>query len=453
MKIGLAKAVITPPVGFSLVGYFHDRRSTGIRDDLYATACVLEDRGKLFALVSMDIVWVSDATVSKVGRILRRTIDIPDSNILIHATHTHTGPIPDNSGRNVYKRGFYVEPCYIEILPLYVAGSIRAAYENRKEVSVGVSSGQVEGLAFNRRYLLKDGRVITNPWDRVDDIVESAGPVDSTVTVIKITDRKTGVLAGVIVNFACHPDTLGDTLISGDWPGMLRNKLKKEFPSAEILVLNGPSGDINHINPADPGRRGAEIPDHIAETLKKKTVQLLKRTEAKDGSLMRTYGRKFPIPLRQVSAAELKSAKEVLRNKNLPSDSLQHMISSALAQIARENRRKKTLEINGFSLGKKLLLVGLPGEIFTEIGMKIKEMASFNHTVIAQNSNAALGYVPSETAFLHDAKNTSIRPGYGTKSLKEAIGIDCSYETSPLACNVNKSAEKTILRVVRSLCG
>jgi len=453
MKIGFGKAVITPPVGFSLVGYFHDRRSTGIRDDLYATACVIEDKGIVFAVVSVDVVWIDSGTVKRVREIVRKTIDIPASNILIHATHTHTGPISGNSGRDVYKRRFYAEPCYIEMLPFYIAGSIKAAYESRKESLVGAAATQAEGLAFNRRYLLKDGRVITNPWNKTEDIVGSAGPVDNSLNVVKIADKKTGMLTGIMVNFACHPDTLGDALISGDWPGMLRNKLKKEFPSAEVLVLNGPAGDINHINPENPGRRGLEVPDHIAGTLKDKTVQLLKRIKTGEDSGLRAYCAKVALPAIQVSPSELKSAREVVKKKTLPVDSLQYMISAALVQIAREQKSKKNRmsEINGFSMGRDLLVLGLPGEIFTDISLQIKKVSQFKHTLIAQNSNAQLGYVPSEEAFLQDERNKAIKPGYGTHSLAEAIGIDCSYETSPLACNVSKSAEKSILKAVKMM--
>lgn len=450
MKIGFGKAVITPPVGFSLVGYFNDRRSTGIRDELYATACLLEDRGTLFAVVSVDLVWINTALVKKAGELACKMTGVPPSNLLVHATHTHTGPMPENIDGSVYNKGFYVEPCYIEMLPVYIAGSIKVAYENRKESSVGTGAVQAEGLAFNRRYLMEDGRIITNPWDKPEDIVSTAGPVDNTLGVIKVTD-KTKKLTGIIVNFACHPDTLGDTLISGDWPGMLRNELKCEFPGAEVLVLNGPSGDINHINPEDPGRRGVEVPDHIAGTLGKKTAGLLKRIKIAGNVRMETYRKKFSLPSRKVSAVGLSSAKAVLKEKNLPSDSLQHMISSSLVQAAGSSGKNRALEITGFSLGKDLLVLGMPGEIFTAIGAGIKKLSPFKYTMIAQNSNAQLGYVPSVEAFRQEDKNFVLKPGYGRQSLTESFGIDCSYETSPLCCKLDRSAEKIILKTVKSL--
>ncbi|MCM8761772.1 MAG: neutral/alkaline non-lysosomal ceramidase N-terminal domain-containing protein [Candidatus Omnitrophica bacterium] len=451
MRIGFGKAVITPPVGFSLVGYFNDRRSTGIRDELYATSCIIEDEGNIFVIVSLDLIWLGEQQGKKIRKIVFKETGIPFSNIFIHATHTHTGPLPDSSGRDIYKRGFYVEPSYLEILPFYIAGSIKMAYNQMTDVSIGAGADRVEGIAFNRRYLLKDGRVITNPWDRIEDIVESVGPVDDTLTVIKITDKKSEKIKGIIINFALHPDTLGDTLISADWPGMVRAKIKQEYPGTEVMVLNGPSGDINHINPEDPGRRGLEIPLSIAEKIKEKVLVLLERDNKIKFPSLNTYYKKFSVPIRNVSYEELKEARKILKSKKIPVDSLQYMVSSSIVELTKKGKSRIPLEINGCSFGKEIIILGLPGEIFTEIGIKIKDILPFRYKLIAQNSNTNLGYVPSEEAFGQDERNKEIKPGYGTESLKEAIGIDCSYETSPLACNVDKKSERYFLSAVRSI--
>lgn len=40
INCGMCELDITPPIGSSLPGYFEDRKSTGIRDPLYAKALV-----------------------------------------------------------------------------------------------------------------------------------------------------------------------------------------------------------------------------------------------------------------------------------------------------------------------------------------------------------------------------------------------------------------------------
>ena len=57
-----------------------------------------------------------------------------------------------------------------------------------------------------------------------------------------------------------------------------------------------------------------------------------------------------------------------------------------------------------------------------------------------------LGYVPSKDAMAQERRNRDIRPGYSSTRLSEALGIDCSYETSPLACSVDERAGKILVK-------
>jgi len=452
MKIGFGKTVITPPVGFSLVGYFHDRRSTGIKDDLYSISAVFDDGKEKFVVITCDLVGIDKKTVRKVRELVFKDLKIQHKNILIHATHTHTGPLISPPGNSIYIKGFYMEKSYLDLLPFYIAGSVRIAWENKEEVKIGFGKEKVEGIAFNRRYLLKDGRVVTNPFLQKDKIVKSAGPVDKTVGVLKVENKK-GQLKGLFVNFALHPDILGETLISADWPGLVRNKLTKKFSGVEVMVLNGPSGDINHVNPADTEIRSLSIGEKISTKLKKAVLKLLPEIKTKNSVHLKSFGKEIKLPYRKISTAEYKKAISDLKKK-LPYDSLQSLISKQIINLEKEKKKEKEIrtEINGFSLGKDFFLLGLPGEIFTEIGINIKKNASFKNVFIVQNSNDKLGYVPSQKAFLQHKKNLVLKPDYGSTRLTEAIGINCSYETTPLACKVGeKSGEILQKETLRSL--
>lgn len=440
MKVGFGKAVITPPVGFSLVGYFHDRRSIGIKDDLYSISAVFDDGKEIFVVITCDLVWIDKKTVNKVRELVFEDLKIPHKNILIHATHTHTGPLISLPESSIYTKEFYVGKSYIETLPFYIAGSVRIAWENREDVKIGFGKDTVEGIAFNRRYLLKDGRIVTNPFLQKDKIVKSAGPVDKTVGVLKVENKK-GQLKGLFINFALHPDTLGETLISADWPGLTRNKLMKKFPDMEVMVLNGPSGDINHLNPSDTETRSLSIGEKISTKLKKAVLKLLPEIKTKNSIHLKSFGKEIKLPYSEISTAEYKKAVSDLKKK-LPHDSLQFLISQQIVNLEKEKKKEKEIrtEINGFSIGKDFLLLGLPGEIFTEIGMNIKKNTPFKNVFIAQNSNDHIGYIPSQKAFLQHKKNLVLKPAYGSMRLTEAIGINCSYETTPLACKVGEEA-------------
>ena len=62
-KVGRAQQVITPPVGVSLAGYFHDRKAERVRDDLHAKAVMIESGDRRVALVSCDLICVTAEVV------------------------------------------------------------------------------------------------------------------------------------------------------------------------------------------------------------------------------------------------------------------------------------------------------------------------------------------------------------------------------------------------------
>ena len=63
-RAGCAQEVITPKLGISMAGYFHDRIAKSVRDDLYAKAVVIEHDGRRIALVSCDLISIDGQTES-----------------------------------------------------------------------------------------------------------------------------------------------------------------------------------------------------------------------------------------------------------------------------------------------------------------------------------------------------------------------------------------------------
>jgi hypothetical protein len=51
------------------------------------------------------------------------------------------------------------------------------------------------------------------------------------------------------------------------------------------------------------------------------------------------------------------------------------------------------------ALGDQVAWVSLPGEVFVELGLAIKQDSPFPHTIIAELANGAIGYIPSRRAY------------------------------------------------------
>src|SRR2546423_7112104 len=92
-RAGLATVDITPPVGWRMSGYFYERLSGGIHDPLQAKAVVFRDEEERAALVFCDLIGMPAVVSTEVRERDSRKTGIPVANILVAATHTHTGPL------------------------------------------------------------------------------------------------------------------------------------------------------------------------------------------------------------------------------------------------------------------------------------------------------------------------------------------------------------------------
>src|SRR6266850_5553142 len=102
LKIGAAEIDITPPVGHRMAGYFDERLATGVHDPLKAKAIILQQEKEQIALVFCDLVGVSLTVTTNARAQVSEKTGIPVSNIVICATHSHTGPLFDDVRRHYF---------------------------------------------------------------------------------------------------------------------------------------------------------------------------------------------------------------------------------------------------------------------------------------------------------------------------------------------------------------
>ena len=88
----MGKADITPQTGYYLGGWTRaDRVAKGQHTRLFSRAMVLERGGRKFALVQVDLFMIPGGMVKQIGEILASR-GFSERNILISASHTHSGP-------------------------------------------------------------------------------------------------------------------------------------------------------------------------------------------------------------------------------------------------------------------------------------------------------------------------------------------------------------------------
>ncbi len=441
---GVAQVNITPPVGYS-----HYRGvSTGVHDSLYAKAVVFGKGDQRFALVVCDLLWIERDLSSKVRLLVSHEIAIPYSNMIIAGTHDHTSSsyhIDIDELNEDWRPASYSAPKVgnEEDYPNWLAKRIAQAIidADKASVRVNLETGTTiaAGISFNRRALLKDGTVRTNAGIGNPDIIGAAGPVDSKVGIILLRRTSDNRPIGCVSSFGLHADTFGGTEFSADYPGVLSNALRKEFGNAFVSMFgNGACGDINHINVKKGSKRmsSQEIGEKLAAVIKAKIPDLKKirhsflvaRSEYVYALLQQYLEEEFAWATTKKPDSIYNESAFLTHRRAVKIRSLHRMrqTGEAIAPTIGKGPWTIPLEVQVFRIGDDAAIVGLPGELFTELSMAIKKASPYKTTLVIELTNSHIAYVPTEKAFLqgsYETINSRLAPGGGEMMVAAAIRL------------------------------
>jgi len=432
LHAGVAVADITPPIGYRMSGYFNERLSTGVLNLLHAKALVLRQGGTRAALVFCDIIGLSSEVSTKAREQAQQETGIPKENILLAATHSHTGPLYFDALRDylhekaVAKYG--KDPCeekdYPAELVARLVEAIKEADANVRSVQLEAVVTQQQGLSFNRRFHMKDGSVRFNPGVLNPDIVRAAGPIDPAVGVVLVRDGDTNALAA-LVNFALHLDTTGGTLYAADYPyyaeQTLRETLGKDFV---LLFGTGTCGDINHIDVTTKDRLKS---DYIGATLARTVAASLGEAKPVEHPCLAARRAVVEAPLQSFGPAEIEQARKDMEKVGTNELSFLDQVK-AYKILDLQSRPGPTtpLEVQVFRLSKEAAVVGLPGEVFVELGLAIKKASPFPVTLVVELCQDDPGYIPTRKAFAegsYETVNSRIAPGGGEMMVEAAVKL------------------------------
>ena len=429
LQVGLAEIEITPPVGYRLDGYFTERLSTGMKDPLKAKALVFQQGNTKTALVVCDVIGVPQSLSTEVRAIAATRTGIPAANIAVTGTHTHTGPLFSGERARVFSEQaaakYGTDPLaavkYPEMLRDRLVDVIVRANADVSSASLEFVPASEDRVSFNRRFHLKDGTVVTNPGISNPNVVRAAGPIDSDLPFILIAKDKHPV--GSLTVFALHLDTVGGTEYSADYPGHLASELRREFGERFISVFGtGTCGDINHIDVSGRRKNDARL---IGQQLAVSVLSARPREPLASPSLSAISAR-FELPLRMVSDAQVAAARA--NTPKIGTNELPFLTQVENVATLDLSRRGSTLdaEVQVVRLHHDLAVVVLPGEVFVELGLAIKQASPFKHTLVIELSNDNPAYIPTEKAFQegsYETVNSRIAPGGGERLVAEAVRL------------------------------
>jgi hypothetical protein len=440
LKGGCAKVNITPPLGIPLIGSY-GKPSDDILDELYAKALVLNDGNNTIAIVSTDLLYAPlEEITNPVREIIKEKIGIPEQNVLICATHTHSGPevfarakVP-REGRVPASQ---IDQAYLATLIKKIASSVLIAHKKMAAVRIGAAKGEIPEIVYNRRAKTKDGSVkmaFTLPDEvttirRATEYTEGTektkkssevsvlsvaksriepelvfGPVDPEVWVLRVEDAN-GQIVGSIVNFACHPVCIYpylSTTISADYPAYA-TQVVEQTEGGTCLFALGTAGNIV------PIKRGLKPCRQIGKALGAEALRRLQLVSTSGDVTLKAIRKEIKLPTKK-APSEDKTAKD-----------------SKITDYV-------NTEIQVLKLGD-IYILGLPGEILVEVGLAIKRRAGVEKLFVVSLSNDAIGYVCHDRAYeeggYEPGSATNLAKGSGEIMIKEALDLISQIKPSP----------------------
>ncbi len=407
---GVGSVDITPPVGAELSGFAaRVECSKGVYDRLKAKAVVISDVQQKVVIITSDIIGYTPQFVNQIRSIIAKHTDILANNIMVTASHTHSGP-----ETGVLKYLAKVDKKYINELKEKLVRLVVKA--NKKLIPVIVLSGKGESdISFNRT-------------DKI------TGIVDKELKVIVLRNKLKKTNLAVITNFSCHPVILDakNYYISADYPGVMQRVVESKLKGTTMFI-NGTCGDINPLlghkwrkEMIETGRQFAKDVLYSIKTIKPNKQNKL---QIKSKTIKIPF--QPPEPMDKLEELKTKYFAEMIATKKDKTKTLAqkkgaatmyHWISDKTTKISRGAYPKYLeLEIQVLQLGK-IIIVALPGEVFTEIGMKLKTSWRNYEVLIAGYGNGDIGYIPTKKAYQKWSYATHCAPMYyGFPIFKDSV--------------------------------
>ncbi|HEY3332141.1 MAG TPA: hypothetical protein VGK19_19085 [Capsulimonadaceae bacterium] len=401
MEAGFARRDITPNVGVQLFGYGRVRLAETIGDRLAVSVLVLRDGDRSAAIVSMDICLIGEDDVAAIRKEIASSTGIPAPNVTLCCTHTHSAPVPVNCWGWGER-----DAANMDLVSKQVCEAVREASASTVSVKVGVGATH-SNVGINRRQVKADGAVVlgSNSW----------GVYDPALTVVRF-EAASGPVAQ-LVNVGAHPTARGaDSAISRDWPGVMVDRVEA-ITHAPVVFINGTAGDI-----APRSAFGGAVGDSAPAATE---VGLLAA-----GDAIRAWHsiRDFrnvnldtvtttiqipldPLPDPTASAKRLAELPDADPEWGAVACERKHLEAVQAAE-KRELMTQRPIDVTVTKIGPTAI-VPLPGEVFTEIGLRIKQDSAYEHTLIASTSNGNNGYFVTQEARARGGYEVWVAKAYG----------------------------------------
>lgn len=414
-RAGAAVSNITPPLGAGIVGNFgNPPPAEHIHDQLYARALVLDDGQTKLVIVTVDNVGVTRGVFEEAKRLVHEKTGLPKERMMMSSTHTHSAiSARDDQPKN----GKFGQPLseYQIFVAQRIADGVRVALNNLAPARIGWGSGQVPQHVFNRRWKMKPGTRLVNPFGGEDrammnpehadpNLLEPAGPTDPQVSFLAVQSVEGRPIA-LLANYSLHyVGGLPRNHVSADYFGMFADRVQQllkadhQYPQFVAMMSNGTSGDVNNTNRRLPREKRApyEKMRLVADDVAQEVLRAYKAVTFRDWVQLQGAQAELTLQVRKPTAEMLEYAAKVTAKPATETPVHRNEKTYAERIRALKNHWPDRIDVplQAFRIGD-LGIAAIPFETFTQTGLEIKARSPLKSTFTISIANGSLGYLPT----------------------------------------------------------
>jgi len=420
LRASVVKVDITPSKPQLLASW--PRQSIGVHDHIYFRIVVLDDGQTQFYLIGSDLCVFSPSTYDEVAGRLEHETGIKPIQVWWTYTHTHSAPevgslslpsaIRPSNPPSPYQQDPNAE--YSAWVERKLIDGVKQAREELEPARFGVGWGMAMAN-INRRARDEEGQAFLG--------MNPDGVVDRRIGLIRL-ERANGQVLALIANYAMHGTVLGreNLLVSGDAPGTVEEYVEKKL-GAPMLYINGAAGNAApiysvpnaypvvylHGAAGNPASVPNAYPDFIEDSGLVKHYfpgEHLKQFEVLLGDKILEANRTMGPTTPQLKLTLGEEFVETPRKAGMgwPSDLGKYIRQTSTGSAVIR------VPIRFLKINNDIAIWAAPLELFSEIGIAVRDRSPFPFTLYFGYCNGWLGYMPTEAEFAYGGYEPSASP-------------------------------------------
>ncbi len=385
LRVGTGSVNLQTDDSMVIAGSILPRHVKGQEGELRAVAIVIEKPpASKLAIVVCDVIVVTREDVQVALAEIEKTTGISPANILISATHTHHAP------STIVVHGYGRDEVFCQGLREGIIRAVQQADANLadNETYFYFHQGEENTIGGNSRLLLADGTI----WwvGPRTDAVRPTGPFDPQLPVLAFRDTD-DQLQALMYNHSTHTiGTCNGDVRSPSFYGLTAQKLETEL-GGSVCFLPGAFGSTHNVTEVPPPEAVKRLKGVITEAM-----ELAKPTPV---DKLASIQRSFTFLVRTFDETVEDEKVSSYCRKRVPdgADSTINVFRNMRQVLAPQQGQLRETTLIAMVIGE-VAIVGVPGELFTGLGVELKERSPFQYTYIVSLANDWMGYLPDREA-------------------------------------------------------